>query len=58
MPRGQMAPSEELRRSGLALMHSPLSTCGFACVRPRVDGGYAGLLRLEHDCPSSYCLTF
>jgi hypothetical protein len=32
MPQGQLAPSEELRRSGLALMHSPLSTVFCLCA--------------------------
>lgn len=57
---GSLAPSEELRRSGLALMHSPLSTC-FACVRLMVDGGCAGfpqarvsLLLLPHILTSHF----
>jgi len=53
---GSLAPSEELRRSGLALMHSPLSTC----VLPVCDQwSTAAVLGFpKHECPFSYCLTF
>ena len=53
---GSLAPSEELRRSGLALMHSPLSTCGLPVCDQWSTAAVLGFP--EHECPFSYCLTF
>ena len=53
---GSLAPSEELRRSGLALMHSPLSTGGLPVCDQWSTAAVLGFPK--HECPFSYCLTF